>query len=235
MGSFDFKALRQVGALAAADFHGGLRMKSGYQRIKIVTAFFLIFAVTYVYFDMSVAKAATLTEPLAPGPPPITAILTTRGNRPITVNGANSISGATILTGSIIETPDQVGGVINLGSLSNLEIEPNSKVKLEFDENGNLKVTVMRGCATARTKKNVVAQIDTELGVAGKTDPKKRGFLGVCFPPGATAPTVTTAPAGAAAARASLGALALIFLLGGGTVTGILFAFRGTNPSPASP
>ena len=210
-------------------------MKSGYQRIKIVTAFFLIFAVTHVYFGISFAKANTRTEPLVPEPPPITAILTTRGNRPITVNGANSISGATILTGSIIETPDQVGGVISLGSLSNLEIEPNSKLKLEFDQNGNLKVTVIRGCATARTKKNVIAEIDTSQGVAGKTDPKSRGFLSVCFPLGATAPTVTTAPAGAAAARASLGALALIFLLGGGTVVGILLGLRGTNPSPSGP
>src|SRR5260370_33571198 len=81
----------------------------------------------------------------------------TGGNRPITVNGANALSGATILTGSIIETPYQVGGVISLGSLSNLEIEPNFKAKLEFDQDGNLKVTVIRGWATARTKKNLKA------------------------------------------------------------------------------
>lgn len=210
-------------------------MNSGYGRITIVTAIVLIFAVTQVYFGIGFAKSNTRTEPLVPEPPPITAILTTRGNRPITVNGGNALSGATILTGSIIETPDQVGGVISLGSLSNLEIEPNSKVKLEFDENGNLKVTVMRGCATARTKKNVIAQIDTSLGVAGKTDPKSRGFLSVCFPPGATAPTVSTAPAGAASARSGLSALALLLLLGGGGVAGILLGFRGTNPSPSGP
>ena len=210
-------------------------MNTGYGRFTTVTAVSLILAVGQLYFGWSFAKASTRTEAIAPEPPPITAILVTRGNRPITVNGNNALSGATILTGAIIETPDQVGGVIRVGSLSDLEIEPNSKVKLEFDENGNLKVTVMRGCATARTKKNVIAQIDTPLGVAGKTDPKKRGFLGVCFPPGATAPTVTTAPAGAAASRAGLSALALILLLGGGSVTGILLGFRGANPSPSTP
>lgn len=210
-------------------------MNTGYGRFTILTAVILILAVTQVFFGISFAMANNRTEPPGPEPPPITAILMTRGNRPITVNGGNALSGATILTGSIIETPDQVGGVISIGSLSSLEIEPDSKVKLEFDENGNLKVTVMRGCATARTKKNVIAQIDTSLGVAGKTDPKKRGFLGVCFPPGATAPTVTTAPAGAAASRAGLSALALILLLGGGSVTGILLGFRGGNPSPSSP
>lgn len=209
-------------------------MKSYYQKIAMTCALVLVFGVTQVYFGGSLAKSNAAESP-EPEPPPIVAILTTRGNRPITVNGSNAISGATILTGTIIETPDQVGGVINIGSLSNLEIEPNSKIKLEFDENGNLKVTVMRGCATARTKKNVIAQIDTTQGVAGKTDPKKRGFLGVCFPPGATSPIVTTAPAGAAASRASLSAVALIFLLGGGTTTGILLGFRGSNPSPSGP
>ena len=70
-------------------------MKSGYERITMVTAFFLIFAVTQVYFGISFARAKTRTEPLAPEPPPITAILMTRGNRPITVNGGNALSGAT--------------------------------------------------------------------------------------------------------------------------------------------
>ena len=211
-------------------------MKIRYGRTTVVTAVILILAVSQVYYGISFAKAASRrTEPLAPEPPPITAILMTRGNRPITVNGGNALSGATILTGSIIETPDQVGGVISLGSLSNLEIEPNSKVKLEFDENGNLKVTVMRGCATTRTKKNVIAQIDTSLGVAGKTDPRGRGFLSVCFPPGATAPTVTTVATGAAAAGGEIGNLATIFVVAGTGAGGLAFALRGTNPSPSSP
>lgn len=209
-------------------------MKSGYQKITIACALLLILAATQVYFAASFAKSNAEPEPPAPEPPPITAILTTRGNRPITVNGSNTLTGATILTGSIIETPDQVGGVINLGSLSNLEIEPNSKVKLEFDENGNLKVTVMRGCATTRTKKNVIAQIDTSQGVAGKTDPKKRGFLGVCFPPGATSPIVTTVPAGATAAGTGLGAFVKALILGGAGVA-VLLGFRGSNPSPSGP
>ena len=221
-------------------FDGALKMNTGWQRFTIVTAVFLLLAITQVYFGVSFAMAnpraePLAPEPLAPEPPPITAILMTRGNRPITVNGGNALSGATILTGSIIETPDQAGGVISLGSLSNLEIEPNSKVKLEFDENGNLKVTVMRGCATTRTKKNVIAQIDTSLGVAGKTDPRARGFLSVCFPPGATAPTVTTVAAGAAAAGGEIGNLATIFVVAGTGAGGLVLGLRGTNPSPSSP
>jgi len=209
-------------------------MKFGYKKITLAGALLVILVATQVYFAASFAKSNAKLESPAPEPPPITAILTTRGNRPITVNGSNTLTGATILTGSIIETPDQVGGVINLGSLSNLEIEPNSKVKLEFDENGNIKVTVMRGCATARTKKNVIAQIDTTMGVAGKTDPKKRGFLGVCFPPGATTPIVSTVPAGAGASGTALGPFVKTFILGGAEAA-VLLGFRGSNPSPSGP
>ena len=207
-------------------------MSSGYERITSTTALFLVFAVTQTCIGISFAKSGPPTVPPAPEPPPITAILTTRGNRPITVNGGNAVSGATIMTGSIIETPDQVGGTINLGSFGNLEIEPDTKLSLEFDQNGNMKVTLVRGCATARTRKNVVAEIDTAQGVAGTTDPKSRKSLTVCFPLGATAPTVSI-PAGAAAASSSGLFDVIITAIGVGVSTP--FVLRGANPSPSAP
>src|SRR5438552_948795 len=72
-------------------------------------------------------------------PQQFVARLATRGNQPITVNGASAVGGASILTGATIETPDQVGATINLGSLGELEIAPNTKLTLEFDANGNVK------------------------------------------------------------------------------------------------
>src|SRR5258706_15498164 len=169
------------------------------KRTAIVFALLMALTVTHINLGISFAKSEAAME--TPEPPPITAILTTRGNRPITVNGAQVVSGATIVAGSIIETPDLVGGTINLGSLSNLEIAPNTKLTIDFDENGNMRVTLIRGCATARTKKNVIAEVDTEQGVAGKNDSKGKGFFGGCFPLGATPPTVTVAAsAGAGAA-----------------------------------
>src|SRR5258706_15900656 len=184
------------------------------KRTAIVFALLMALTVTHINLGISFAKSEAAME--TPEPPPITAILTTRGNRPITVNGAQVVSGATIVAGSIIETPDLVGGTINLGSLSNLEIAPNTKLTIDFDENGNMRVTLIRGCATARTKKNVIAQVDTSQGVAGKTDPKRRGFLSVCFPFGASSPTVTVAEPAGAAAAGSGGSLG--YILGGITV-----------------
>jgi hypothetical protein len=141
-----------------------------------MAASFLVLSFTFVNVGIC---ASAGSSPSAP-PPPVKAILKTADNRPISVNGSNAASGATILTGATIETPDQVGAVISLSPVGELKLEPNSKVKLEFDENGNMNVTVMRGCATARTKKNIVAQFETEQGAAGSTDPKNHKNMTVC-------------------------------------------------------
>ena len=183
-------------------------------------------ALTFVNVGIS-APAGNV--PLAP-PPPVKAILKTSDNRPISVNGSTAASGATILTGATIETPDQVGAVISLSPVGELELEPNSKIKLEFDENGNMKVTVIRGCATARTKKNIIAQFETEKGVAGTTDPKNRKNMTVCYPPGSNAPIISI-PAGAAAA----GGKGLVYVLVGAISAAVIIplALRGGNPSPS--
>ena len=195
----------------------------------IIIALLLILVIANV--GAIAARVAVATEPSPPDPPPpIKAILKTGDNRPISVNGANAITGATILTGSIIETPDQVGGVISLGSLGDLQIEPNTRLRLDFDANGNMKVTLVRGCATARTKKNIIAEIDTSQGVAGTTDHKSRKNLTVCFPLGAAAPTVSI-PAGAAAASNAVLDIVAIGIVAGGLPLGL----RGTNPSPSGP
>jgi hypothetical protein len=191
-------------------------------------AFFLMLALTFVNVGIS-APAGDV--PTTAPPPPIKAILKTADNRPISVNGSNAASGATILTGATIETPDQVGAVISLSPVGELELEPNSKVKLEFDENGNMKITVIRGCATARTKKNIVAQFETERGVAGSTDPKNRKNMTVCYPPGSQVPIISF-PAGAAAVGGSKG-LIYVFVAAISAAVIIPLALRGSNPSPS--
>lgn len=200
---------------------------------KITIAFLLLLALAVTNIGISSAKSNAVPETLAPQQP-ITAILTTRGNRPITVNGAQVMSGATIVAGSIIETPDLVGGTINIGSLSNLEIAPNTKLSIDYDENGNMRVKLVRGCATVRTKQNVLGQVDTEQGVAGKTDPKRKGFLNVCFPLGAASPIVMVAES-AGAAAAGGGDLVGIVVAGATAGVGLPIGFRGVNPSPSVP
>jgi hypothetical protein len=142
-------------------------------------------------------------------PQAIVARLATRANRPILVNGAGAASGAIILTGATLETPDQVGATIDLGSLGILDVAPNTKLMLDFDQNGNVKVTLAVGCVIMRHKKGMgEAEIDTPAGPAAKTEKRKRGLLDVCFPPGATQPIVNQGAASSAGAGAQAAATA---------------------------
>src|SRR5436305_9058582 len=86
----------------------------------------------------------------------ITARLTTKNNQPITVNGNSTGTGSTILTGATIETPDQVSATIDLGDAGTVELQPNSKIQLDYDINGNVRVKAIRGCAVVRKKTNLL-------------------------------------------------------------------------------
>jgi hypothetical protein len=147
----------------------------------------------------------------------VIAKITTRGNQPITVNGASAASGANLLTGATIETPAGVGATINLGSLGELDIAPNTELTIEFDHNGNVvKVNLKRGCAILRTKNKVNGQIDTPDGTSTKTEEKRRS-ADVCFPLGATSPVANQGAAAAAGAGAGAAA-------GGGGISGAVLA-----------
>src|SRR5713226_9687613 len=109
-------------------------MNPKHKRIAILIALFLILAVTQVYVAVSFAGPSSVrSKASAVSPQEPAGILTTGGNKPITVNGVNAISGTTILSEAIIETPDKVGATVNLGSLGTLYIAPNTRLKLEFD------------------------------------------------------------------------------------------------------
>lgn len=235
-------------------------MNSRRNRIATATALFLIFSVAQVYVQVSFAGPNSKSVS-APGSQQFTAILTTRGNRAITVNGVSATSGATILTGAAIETPDEVGATINLGSLGTLDVAPNTKLTLEFDQNGNVKVTLVQGCAILRARKNTTGEVATSQGTAGTTDPATGGVLDICFPPGAASPTVNTGAAAAAGAGAGAGvavssgaavavggaagaggglseaAGVIIGAIGEGAMIAAVLVLpceRGTNPSPAT-
>jgi hypothetical protein len=73
-----------------------------------------------------------------------------------------------------------VGATINLGSLGDLEVAPNSLLTLEFDPAGNLvKVNLKRGCTKLRTKPGVNGEVVTPDGVSTKTASTRRA--NVCF------------------------------------------------------
>src|SRR5215217_5647074 len=170
-----------------------------------VIAALLLFSIAQV--GLQVGLAGPPTEPKATTnptaiPQQFVARLTTRNNQPITINGLSANTGASIVTGATIETGADQSATVNLGPLGSLDIAPNTKVVLTYDDQGNVKALIMYGCAILTAKKKATGEIATEQGSAGKTDPATGGVLDVCFPQGATAPTVNQGAAAAAGAGA---------------------------------
>src|SRR6185503_19440655 len=153
-------------------------------------------------------------------PQQFVARLTTRNNQPITVNGLSASTGASIVTGATIETGADQSATVNLGSLGTLDIAPNTKLVLTYDDQGNVKALIIYGCAILTAKKKTNGEIATEQGSAGKTDPVAGGVLEVCFPQGATAPTVGKGVAVGAGAGAG-GATGAPAAAGGGGLFGL--------------
>src|SRR6266851_3039048 len=205
-------------------------MSLGYRRISAVTALFLAVAVTQVCLGLTFAATTGASAPAAE-PQRVNAILTTRGNKPIMVNGANAITGATILTGATIETPDNVSAVIDLGDAGVVELQPNSLIQLDFDANGNVRVREMKGCAVVRRKANVLRDATSEIYTdqASEKTNKNRNHLGFCI-----LPNGSLTPLGAGAAGGGLSGAAIAGIVVGGALgaVGLGLALRGNNPSP---
>jgi hypothetical protein len=122
-------------------------------RVSKAIATLVLFAMAQVAIQVGFAAPATSVSPVAPIPQQFIARLTTRNNQPITVNGVGATTGASILTGATIETGADQSATVNLGSLGTLDIAPNTKLVLTYDDNGNVKAVIMFGCAILTAKK----------------------------------------------------------------------------------
>jgi len=199
--------------------------------ISRTLALFLAVALSNVCVQMSFAAPGT-----APAvPQQFIARLTTTGGQPITVNGASAASGATLLTGATIETPAAVSATIDLGALGTVEIQPNSSVQLDFDDNGNVRVKLLRGCAVVKKKgNNGLGEIYTPEGASEKTN-NNRGTLGFCYLNGGLNPIGQVA-ASAAGGGLSTATIVSILAGGGALAGGLIWALSGggsSNPSRA--
>ncbi len=225
-------------------------MNLRYQKLTAAIALLVTLAVGQLYVGITFAEANSSGSVSGPVAPALMGILTTTNNKAITVNGASAISGATIPSGATIETPDGVGATIRLGPLGSLCIAPNTKLSLEFDQQGKLvKVTVTQGCVILRTSKNVSGAINGPQGVIGQIAATTGGSLDVCLKAGA-APSINqgaAVDAGAGASAVDCGAAgaaaipppgippAVTAAFIGGGAAGLYFLFRGSNPSPSGP
>ncbi len=191
------------------------------------TAVFLAFALVQICIQLSFAAPPAV-------PQQFIARLTTTGNQPITVNGSSAASGATLLTGAMIETPADVSATIDLGALGTVELQPNTAVQLDFDDNGNVRVKVLRGCARLNKSGNGTGEIYTAEGASEKTNNNRKG-LGFCYLNGGLNPIAQAAVGGTAGEGLSTEVLVAILAGGGALAGGLIWALSGGggNPSPS--
>ena len=194
------------------------------------TAVFLAFALVQVCIQLSFAAPATVPAVV---PQQFIARLTTTGNQPITVNNASAASGASLLTGATIETPAAVSATIDLGALGTVELQPNSSIQLDFDDNGNVRVKVLKGCVAVKKSGPGTGEIYTDTA-SEKTNSNRKG-MAFCFAGGGLSP-FGQAAAAAGGAGGGIGTEALVAILAGGgaLAAGLIWAFHGGggNPSP---
>ena len=189
-------------------------------------AVFLAFALVQICIQLSFAAPVV--------PQQFIARLTTTGNQPITVNNASAASGASLLTGATIETPAAVSATIDLGALGTVELPPNSSIQLDFDDNGNVRVKVLRGCVTIKKRGPGIGEIYTGEGASEKTNSNRSG-MGFCFLNGGLNPIGQTAAAAGSGGGLGTSALIAIIAGGGALAAGLIWAFHGGggNPSPS--
>lgn len=221
------------------------------RKASIAVAALLLFSILQVGLQVGLANTkATKSGMLIVQQ--IVGRLVTRNNQPITLNGQAVSTGASILSGATIETGADQSATVNVGSLGQVDISPNTKVVLTFEQ-GNLKALVIYGCAILTARPNTTGEVATEQASVGKTDPAVGGVIEMCFPQGAAAAVVgpgvavgagagSGASAGAAAAEGGglfgLGVPATIAVVAAGTAAGLTPLFvddDADNPSPSAP
>lgn len=218
-----------------------------HKRVSAAVALIVGIAICQAYIGASFAATTPGAEATAAGQQ-VMGILTTSDNKPITVNGASARNGATIPSGSTIETPAGVGATIKLGPLGTLCISAGTKLSLTFDGQGNVvNVTLLEGCAILRTPKNVSGVLNGPQGALGNIDAAAGGSVDACMKngvaqvnqgaaadAGAGSSLADCGAAGAAAAPVGIPPAVAGAFIGGGAA-GLYLLFRGGNPSPSGP
>ena len=180
-------------------------MKLKRRKASIAVAALLLFSILQVSLQVGFANTSlTRTETLVVLQ--IVGRLVTRNNQSITVNGQSANTGASILSGTTIETGADQSATVNIGLLGTVDISPNTKVVLTFEQ-GNLKAMVIYGCVIVTARQNTTGEIATEQASVGKTDPATGGVLEMCMQQGAAAPVVGPGVAVGAGAGSTAGAV----------------------------
>src|SRR5262245_34698149 len=98
---------------------------------------------------------------------PLLGKLVTRRNGVALVNSNPVGTGATIVSGATVETPDEVRAVVQVGQLGSFSLSARTTAVLEFD-GARIIARVKQGCLTLNTEANVEGWIFSPDGTSTK-------------------------------------------------------------------
>jgi hypothetical protein len=204
------------------------------KRITTIVALLVVLSISQVLVTPGFAAPSSGVLALPVAVQDISGVLATSGNKPIKVNDQSALTGATILSGATIETPDQVTATVAIPGKGTVEVQANTKFTVTFDAT-SIKINLIHGCLVLITMKGVSGEIDNAQGVLGITNGVNEGRLETC--PNKATPVAAAAGAGG---LLGIGTAATIAIVGGGIAAVAAIALsggssRGSNPSPFAP
>lgn len=180
-------------------------MNLSLKKITSAVTLLLLVCVSHVFLRVSIAAPETSTGAAETPQQNLAGVLTSVGEKPVMVDGAEAITGTTILDGATIETPNGAQAEISLRTLGSVDLEQDTKIKLMFQVH-RIKVVLLAGCVTLNANPGVLGEIETSKDVISKTDLKKGGVLRVCHPDSVA--TASVAVVGAVGPLATLSSVA---------------------------
>ena len=159
-----------------------------------ITAIAAIIPLSFLLNFHVFADLAKLGNKKAPPQPTtwqqISGQLATVRQAKILVNGNNTRSGATIFSGSQLQTPEAVGAAIMVAPLGRVDIAPQTLLVVTFTSEA-MEIDLVAGCVILSTEKGISGLVKTPQGVNKKIGPEKRSFTDVCTgEKGAASPTI---------------------------------------------
>ena len=204
-----------------------------------IVAGILLLAVVQVYVVPAFATAPLIVKEPGTQQTSTAGILTTKGNKPVTVNGAVAKTGSSIVDGSVIETPDGVGATVAFPGHGSINISPQSRLSIQIDAAGNIIIKVTAGCVSLHLLKGTSGEVDNDTGVVGKSDGSTEKAIDSC----PNKPASSVLPHHGLFGLGIGATIAVIAAAGGGAALAADFAFLrgnrvsvnplGVNPSPA--
>jgi len=204
-------------------------------------ALFLVF--TLVQFYVQASSAGSVVSAQDTTSAQRSGVLSTTGNRDIQVDKNGASTGATILDGMTLETPDCVAATVRWGSLAEVNLATNTIAVVNYSE-GRVKVSLRQGCARVSGGQNVDLTIETPDGNMTTASGSNRKSAQACVSPTTKGEFNPKCPVGAPVSGGTAG-LGVASHTGWGVLVGAIgeialitlaiVGTRGKNPSPTTP